>query len=480
LFQKISYNLGIAAISRFIVGAIGLVVIGFLTRSLGPAGYGYYNLIFAYLFIFSTVADLGLYTILVREISKVDSGEEKIIASKLFTLRFIVAVLVLIAADLLVFALPYPFLVKLGILIASLFSIFSSLTQVLTGIFQKHLRLYLVSFADVISRASQLALLIVLIYLKAGLLMFVGAAVFSEIIHFLLTLLFSKSLTRVGISVDFKYWGETLKIALPIAASLVFVLIYFKLDTVLLSLMKPAYDVGVYSIAYKILEAVIFLPAIYVGLVMPLLSRHAFGDRPEFIKTFRKAFNVLSVFALPLAAYIFVLSGEIIRIVGGSGFAPAGPVLKILSIAILMIFFGNLGGNAIVALNLQKKGMWIYLAGAVFNVVANLILIPRYSYFATAWTTVATEILITFWMFWLIKKETGTAAEKTIFPKAILASAIMLVIMWPFFGNFVLATAAAVSYFPILFLLGGFTKDDLREIFSLKKTPAVPEEIESQ
>lgn len=475
MFQKISYNLGIAAISRFIVGAIGLVVIGFLTRSLGPAGYGYYNLIFAYLFIFSTIADLGLYTILVREISKVDSGEEKIIASKLFTLRFVVAVLVLIAADLLVFALPYPFLVKLGILIASLFSIFSSLTQVLTGIFQKHLRLYLVSFADIISRASQLALLAALVYLKAGLLMFVGAAVFSEIIHFFLTLLFSRSLTKVGISVDLKYWGETLKIALPIAASLVFVLIYFKLDTILLSLMKPAYDVGVYSIAYKILEAVIFLPAIYIGLVMPLLSKHAFGNRLEFVKTFRKAFNVLSVFALPLAAYIFVLSDRIISIVGGSGFAQAGPVLRILSIAILMIFFGNLGGNAIIALNLQKKGMWIYFAGAVFNVAANLILIPRYSYFAAAWTTVATEILITLWMFWLIKKEAGTATDKTVIFKAAIATVIMLVVMRPFLGNFVWATIAAASYFPTLFLLGGFTKKDLREIISLKKEPALPE-----
>jgi O-antigen/teichoic acid export membrane protein len=302
--------------------------------------------------------------------------------------------------------------------------------------------------------------------------MFIGAAVFSEIVHFFLTLLFSRSLTRVGISIDFKYWGEILKIALPIAASLVFVLIYFKLDTVLLSLMKPAYDVGVYSIAYKILEAVIFLPAIYIGLVMPLLSRHAFGNRPEFIKTFRKAFDALSIFALPLAAYIFVLSDPIIKIIGGSGFAQSGPVLEILSIAILVIFFGNLGGNAIVALNLQKEGMWIYLGGAVFNVAANLILIPKYTYFATAWTTVATEVLITLWMFWLIKKEAGTTVNRTVMLKASIATVAMLVVMRPFLGNFVWATIAAISYFPILFLLKGFTVEDIREIISLKKTSA--------
>jgi O-antigen/teichoic acid export membrane protein len=469
LFQKISYNLGIAALSRLVIGAISLVVVGLLTRSLGPAGYGYYNLIFAYLYIFTSIADLGLYTVLVREVSKVDTDKEKPIASKIFTLRLIFVVLILILADFLVLFFPYPPLVRWGVIIASLFSVFSSLTQVLMGVFQKYLRLYLVSVADIIARACQLVLLAVMIYIKAGLLSFVWAVVLSEAIHFLLTLAFSRSLVKIKLSADFVYWKQILKTAFPIAVSLVFVLIYFKLDTVLLSLMKPAYDVGIYSVAYKVLEAAIFLPAIYVGLVMPLLSKYAFGNQAEFVRTFRKAFNVLSVFALPLMVYIFVLSDKIIRIIGGSGFVQSGPVLKILSVAILMIFFGNLGGNAIVALNLQKKGMWIYLAGAVFNVVANLILIPRYSYFAAAWITVATEILITLWMFRLIKKEAGTVADKTVIFKAAIATVATLVIMWPFLGNFIWATIAAVSYFPILFLLGGFTREDLREIISLKK-----------
>ncbi len=476
MFQKISYNLGIAALSRLITGAISLVVVGLLTRSLGPAGYGYYNLVFAYLYIFTSIADLGLYTILVREVSKVDADKEKLVASKIFTLRLIFVVSILVLADFLVLFFPYPPLVKWGIVIASLFSVFSSLTQVLMGVFQKYLRLYLVSAADIIARACQLVLLAIMIYLKAGLLSFVWAVVLSEVVHFLLTLAFSRSLVKIKPSADIVYWKHILKTAFPVAASLIFVLIYFKLDTVLLSLMKPAYDVGVYSIAYKILEAAIFLPAIYVGLVMPLLSKHAFGNRAEFVKTFRSAFNAISIFALPFVAYLVVLSDKIVGIIGGGGFAASGPVLKILSVAVLMIFFGNLGGNAIIALNLQKKSLWIYLAGAVFNVAANLILIPRYSYFAAAWITVATEIFITLWMFWLIKKEAGTATDKAVIFKAAIATVIMLIVMRPFLGNFVWATIAAVSYFPALFLLGGFTISDLREIVSLKKEPVLPEE----
>jgi hypothetical protein len=71
-------------------------------------------------------------------------------------------------------------------------------------------------------------------------------------------------------------------------------------------------------------------------------------------------------------------------------------------------------------------------------------------------------------MFWLINKETGISPEKTIIAKAVIATVVMLIVMRPFLGNFIWATLAAASYFPTLFLLRGFTKEDLREIISLK------------
>jgi O-antigen/teichoic acid export membrane protein len=477
--QKISYNLGIATFSRLIIGALSLVVVGILTRYLGPTGYGQYSAIFAYLYVFTAIADLGLYTIMVREISRIsDHTQERSVASKIFTLRLVTILVLICLADLLVFAFPYPLKVKLGILIASLFSVGSSLTQILMGIFQKYLRLYLVSISDVVARLVQLAALVVLIRFETGLLWFVAIVVFSEVVHFTMVYYFSRPLIKIKPVLDSSYFLQTLKTALPIAVSLIFVLIYFKLDTVLLSIMKPAQDVGIYSVAYKVLEAVIFLPAIYIGLVMPILSKHAFTKRAEFIKTFRKAFDVLSIFVWHFAGYLFLMSYWVVKIIGGGNFLNSGPVLKILSLAIFLIFFGNLGGNAIVALNLQKKALWIYLVGAVVNLSLNLILIPRYSYFAAAWTTVLTELIISVWMFYLIKNETGASATKKVFLKSAFAMLIAAGIMYPFLNNFILASFASLSYYVILFAIGGFSINDIREIVSLKKSPGLPGEIE--
>ena len=180
-----------AAFSRLLLGGISLIVVGLLTRTLGPAGYGQYSLIFAYHFIFTALADLGLYTILVREISRPQADERKIV-SNIFGLRLTAVVLLLAVAVLAVQWLPYPTEVKLGILIASLFSIGSSLVQVLTGVFQKYLKLYYVSAADVVSRLVQLFLLILVVNYRPGLLPFIWVVAVSEIIHFALVFVFAR------------------------------------------------------------------------------------------------------------------------------------------------------------------------------------------------------------------------------------------------------------------------------------------------
>ena len=123
--------------------------------------------------------------------------------------------------------------------------------------------------------------------------------------------------------------------------------------------------------------------------------------------------------------------------------------------------------------------MWIYLGGAVLNVTANLILIPYYSYFATAWTTVATELLITLWMFVMIKKEMRVMPKFHVFSKAVMAMVVMVLLILPFSANLWKASLLSLAYYPILFTLGGFTKADLRQIISLKKSPGLPEEVES-
>jgi O-antigen/teichoic acid export membrane protein len=198
------------------------------------------------------------------------------------------------------------------------------------------------------------------------------------------------------------------------------------------------------------------------------LSRHAFGNREEFLKAYRRSFDVLAIFAIPIMCYLYLRAADIINLIGGRDFGQSVGVLKVLSVAIMLIFFGNLAGNALVALNLQKKGVWVYMVGAVFNVGANLVLIPRYSFMATAWTTVLTELLITFLLFWLIKKQTQATVRFSIAVKSILAAAITCLALSFGHFHFIVFSLLSLVYFPILYLFGGFTIDDFKTMLMLR------------
>ena len=118
--------------------------------------------------------------------------------------------------------------------------------------------------------------------------------------------------------------------------------------------------------------------------------------------------------------------------------------------------------------------MWIYLSGAILNVGLNFMFIPKFSYFAAASSTVATEVFITLAMFWLIHKNIKIIINKAAFAKAILAVIIVAGLMFPLTGSFVKSSVASLLYFPLLLALGVFTKQDLREIIYLKKSPVYP------
>jgi O-antigen/teichoic acid export membrane protein len=72
LVRKIAYNTVVSTGARLIGVALSLISIGLIARYLGNDGFGTYSLVFAFLYIFDSLADLGLYSLLVREISKSD------------------------------------------------------------------------------------------------------------------------------------------------------------------------------------------------------------------------------------------------------------------------------------------------------------------------------------------------------------------------------------------------------------------------
>ena len=158
--KKIAYNVVVSSISKALATVLALVSIGFITRYLGKEGFGDYATLLAFLAFFTAIADLGLYHISTREISRAGANEEKVIGN-IFSLRLVASFFVVIISPIIIFFLPYPPIVKQGIFIVALSFLFSSSYQMLNGVFQKNLAMDRVVLAELIGKIVQVLVIII-------------------------------------------------------------------------------------------------------------------------------------------------------------------------------------------------------------------------------------------------------------------------------------------------------------------------------
>ena len=470
LTQKIAYNALFSAGARIIEVAIALVIIGLTTRYLGDGGFGDYIIVITFVYIFSVIADLGLYSIVVREISREGANEEKII-NNAFTLRFVAGFFILGSAFFVSLIFPYSESVKMGIGIAAVgFWILSNI-QVLMGLFQKHLAMDKVAIAEILGRVMQLLFVLTCIELDLGFLYIIFSIFLGAIFNFVLVLLFTSKYIKIRLRFDFKFWKELLKQAYPLAVSAILVLIYFKLDTIFLSVMKTREAVGVYGLSYKILENLIFFPAMIVGLTMPIMSRCIFTDRNKFKSVVQRTLNFLLIAVVPMIVGVVFISDEIIKLLGGGeGFKDSPLVLNILMMALGFIFLGALFSNIIIAANKQKQLAQIYFVGMIFNIITNFIFIPRYSYFGAAATTVVTELLVTVLMILVVYRSIKFIPSFAILFKVSFASFLMASALhyFSYLNIFYLLILGIVVYSLAIYFIGGVSKEEIKKLVGRK------------
>jgi len=465
--RKIAHNTIIQIIGKTVSTIIGIVVIGMLTRYLGESGFGQYTTIMAFLQFFGVLVDMGLYVVLVKKISEANADEEKI-SSTIFTLRLISAIVFLGLAPLIVLWFPYPSIVKWGVLITSISFLAITLNQLLTGIFQKHLRIERVTIAEVAGRIILLIGTFLAIRAHLSLLWVMAVVSAGSAINFVMLYYFSRQFVRLRWRWDTAVIREVIHDAWPIALSIAFNLVYFKADTIILSLFKSQADVGVYGAAYKVLEVLTTFPAMFAGLILPLLAgAWAAMDRERFSRVLGKAIDAMSMVALPLIVGTFFLAQPVMNLIAPE-FRDSGSLLQILIIATGIIFLGNIFGSAVVAVNRQRTMMWLYLLVAIISLTGYLVFIPRYSYFGAAWMTVVSESLVTISAALIVLVSTKTRLSLKVFGKSLIATAIMaasLQLLHSQHWVLMIGVGAAV-YFAALYLFKAVSKETIKEVMS--------------
>lgn len=391
--NRIASNTLVQMIGRIVILALSLISIKLITNYLGTAGTGYYNTVITYLSFAIVIADLGLFSVTVREASKYPHKLKKIF-SNIFAIRIVTAVLVTVIAILIANATSYPAEIKTGVLIAALFPIFNLIGSVYDMFFQYKLEMQKLVLAEVISKIITVAVILIITFFHLGYYSVVFTVSLAALLNFLIKVIVSRKELPLSVSWDSETVRDILKMSIPLGIVFIVNNIYFKVDTLILFYYKGAVDVGIYAVAYRVLETTLFAGSYLSSSLKPLLSTSIDHDQEKAERAVTQAGTFLLALALALAIISSVFSGDIILFLSNKFFLPGASSLVILGLTPVFLFLSGLYGEILIAKDKKKLLITLSIFILLFNVTLNVILIPRYSYFGAAVTTLISEIVL--------------------------------------------------------------------------------------
>ena len=185
------------------------------------------------------------------------------------------------------------------------------------------------------------------------------------------------------------------------------VYVYSSLDLTMLGFMKTEYETGLYSIAAKGRSVLTMTGGLVWTSVFPVaVGLWKEGDRCRFQSLAAMSLVLVSGFQSLLAVVCLIFARQIILLAGGEAYLGSVPAFRILMLSLLPVAASNiLGGQVLIPAGEERRLLTAEIVGALFNFLANLIIIPRYSIEGAAMTTVISEIIVWLLCIYYIKKD---------------------------------------------------------------------------
>lgn len=491
LARRVAFNTIVQFAGRIAGAIIAILSTRLITEALGVAGYGRYTTIFAYITFFGAIADFGFFWYLVREVAKDKANAEKITAN-VITLRLIFAVAVLLIGTAIAMSIPrYDSEIQIGIILLAASMLWVTLSNTLIGVFQANERMDYPVINEIIGRLTTLGLTWYAVRQGWGLMPIVYAALIGGFVIFLLNYILVHRYVKIRLGFDFHLWKQIMRENTTLGINVLLGIVYFKIDAVILSAMKPSLDVGIYGAAYKVLEILLAFPAMFMGAVFPSLAKVIDSDKEQTANILQKAFDMLAIAGWGVMVGAIALSKQIIAFTtrGDEGFltestysvagiaVTAPVVLQILAVAVGLAFLGNFFVSTIVAQGSQKRLIISNVVNATVNVGLNLLLIPLFTYVAAAGMTIASEVIMLIFSAVIVYQTVRFLPRLGTLWKAGFCALLMglgLVMIREHVHVVVSTVVGGLFYVILLTLTGCLTQDMIRMLLRRDSAPAAP------
>ncbi len=470
--QRIAKNTSLLFISQIITYLLVFLSLTYMARYLGVEKFGILSFALSFAGILIIFADLGLSTLMTREVARDRSMIEKYIINVIILKVFLVILTSFFSLGL-IYYLNYDAITILVIFLVILSFFFNSFSLTFYSLFQALEAMEYQSLGQVLNSLFLLIGVLVVIYLGLDILGIAAAYFITGIIITVYTVtvyIRRFSLPKINFNLDFS--KDLLKKALPLSFALIFSSIAFRIDTVILALLVGNVAVGLYTSSYRLIEVLVFIPSVFTAAIYPVASNFYISSHDSLKIVHKKSIEYLTMASIPIVVLGTMMANEIILLIYGSQFTDAVIALQILIWATPFIFLSFVFATLIVSINKQKLALKIAMISMIVNIVLNLIFIPLFSYVGSSFITVITE-LTDFALYFLFLSHYLYRVElEKIILKPVIAGILMGLFIYyvdiPFFSMIFIAP---VVYLISLTLLKAFSKEDtdiLKQIIGIK------------
>lgn len=380
--------------SNFSSAAFGLVISILIARGLGDGALGAYSLALAWSLTLAQFADLGMNTLLTRDLAREPHHTAVYLRASLISKTIVGSILSLglwAAASGLTQSEIAARAIQLGAGLILLNAWYSSFTAV----FRAFGRMNAILFLNVGGIAIQLLLAWFLIARgwDVGALILLAVAI-QALQLFGGVLLYSRQEQRVPQT--FKtpdralVWKLT-RAGLPFALAGILASVEMRANVFLLGALANERAVGWYSAASRLTEGLRLVPNAFFGAMLPALAALSSAQGQNL---FRRAQWSLFVFGLACALGLTFLAAPLVEFLFGSQFAPAIPTLVVLGWGLIPATLIGLVTLWLYARGAEARVNIFLLGGLLLQVVLALALIPHYSATGAAVATLCSDVVL--------------------------------------------------------------------------------------
>ena len=387
---QILNNISWLFFDRILRMGVGLVVGVWIARFLGPEQFGLMSYVLAFVGLFTAVATLGLSEIVVRDLVQDPSAAGTTMGTAL-TLQVMGGLCAFGLAFLAIsYVRPSDELAKFAVAVLAMLMVLKA-TEVVKYWFESQVQSKYTVWTESGVFIVFAAIKIGLILSKAPLMAFIWA-LFAEGLLIAVGLLGVYALRGGKISAwrpRFKRAKTLLKDSWPLVLSGLAIMVYMRIDQIMLGIMLGDESVGIYTAAVRISEVCYFIPMTIVASVFPAIIEVKKTSETLYYQRLQKLYDMMVLLALAVALPMTFLSEWVVTLLFGKAYLQAGSVLAIHIWAGIFVFLGVASGKWYLVENLQRLSLYRTLLGAFANIILNLMLIPHFGLIGSALATVA-------------------------------------------------------------------------------------------